>query len=192
MKLALVAASVYCASALVLPTRAPGAHRRIGLAPRSQAQPLQMFSGPELAASQADLALAAVVAVEGALCSLNSRSDSFNIKPGVIGVGGAGLLVAAYVAMGEDFNTAALAAVGASVLLVVTYVLRLLEFQSDEPDRTVIAESGERISFPSPKGGPNGGWPKEYCAFALFGCVCGIATFVSAMRETSDVVETLF
>lgn len=39
--------------------------------------------------------------------------------------------------MGEDFNTAALAAVGASVLLVVTYVLRLLEFQSDEPDRTV-------------------------------------------------------
>lgn len=46
----------------------------------------------------------------------------------------------AYFAMGSDFKSAAFAAAGASLLVAVTYVLRLLEFQSDEPDRTVSNE----------------------------------------------------
>ena len=51
--------------------------------------------------------------------------------------------VQAYFAMGSAFNSAAYAASGASLLVSITYVLRLLEFQSDEPDRTVSIKSRE-------------------------------------------------
>jgi len=49
--------------------------------------------------------------------------------------------------MSSDFNSAAYAASAASLLVSVTYILRLLEFQSDEPDRAVSIKS--RVLPPS-------------------------------------------
>eukprot|EP00613_Pedinella_sp_CCMP2098_P000286 CAMPEP_0171621996 /NCGR_PEP_ID=MMETSP0990-20121206/16962_1 /TAXON_ID=483369 /ORGANISM="non described non described, Strain CCMP2098" /LENGTH=175 /DNA_ID=CAMNT_0012187673 /DNA_START=205 /DNA_END=733 /DNA_ORIENTATION=+ len=142
-------------------------------------------AGPQLAAIQSDLALAFVVLVEGLGAALSSEPKK--IVPGAIGVIGAVLLAAAgLVVMESDFTLGAYGASAVAGLIGVSYVFRLLQFENEDSSESneeayeFFNDEGERL--PSPVGAAitASGWPKEYIAFNLSGCLFGAACFISA------------
>lgn len=82
-----------------------------------------MLEGPQLAASQEDLALLLVVAGEGIAATVAAR----DWKPAAVGVVGAGALGAALLSMQDPgaFKLSAYAAAFVSLAMIGTYGLRL-------------------------------------------------------------------
>ena len=84
--------------------------------------------------------------------------------------------------MGSSFQTGAYFAAGVSVLLAVNYVLRLVTpgkpMAGGDENQKFIDVNGELL--PSPTGNAVGGWPKEFAAFALAGCLFGSISFIQA------------
>ena len=153
------------------PRATPAASRLVARS-RGVATVRMDLTTPQLAAVQQELILAAVALGEGIGNTLNTKPKE--MKTTLIGGGAAALLVGARVVMGFDFQTGAYLGTAFCVLLAVNYVFRLITpaSTSGTEETSFIDADGELL--PSPVVGRDGrtfGWPKEYAAICLLGCV---------------------
>ena len=191
LKCFLLTSVISCASAFVHPARLPlrsSAARSVTAAARNNRGVVRMdFTSPQIAASQQELILAAVVLGEGIGNTLNTKPN--DMKTTFIGGGGAVLLVAAYFLMGFNFQMGAYAAMAICAVLAVNFVFRLIPPTPavESSKQSFIDADGELL--PSPVIGKDGrtfGWAKEYAAICLAGCF-----FASlALFQAASYIET--
>ena len=114
------------------------------------------------------------------LATISSRaSGSMDVKPVAVGVAGAVALVATCNLMGSDFTLGAYASSGVALAVAASYIPRLLKTEVEEEEYITTIDDRE-VKLPTRLGGPMGGWPKEYTAFCLAGCIFGILSFLEA------------
>eukprot|EP00614_Pseudopedinella_elastica_P025762 CAMPEP_0172616206 /NCGR_PEP_ID=MMETSP1068-20121228/62775_1 /TAXON_ID=35684 /ORGANISM="Pseudopedinella elastica, Strain CCMP716" /LENGTH=254 /DNA_ID=CAMNT_0013421557 /DNA_START=49 /DNA_END=813 /DNA_ORIENTATION=- len=148
---------------------------------------VNLGSGAALAASQQLLALAVVVLGEGLGGAFNSSPKSWGTA--IAGAGGAGLLVACFFVMGSSFEVGAYAASAVSLLLSVSYVIRIIKPYEDSPETSEFIEVNGEFLPPPTASGKVTGWPKEFIAFSLAGCFFGTASFLTAANYVLNSIE---